>query len=123
MKKDETRFTIRFNPTDPRHKKTMEVLSAAGRRKSTLIADAICDYLIRYSNTVATSAFPIAPSSYTSHSIYNGISANDFPVQTAEPPTVIGNNTDTNEINNLEMPLYDDDMQNTILDGLSAFTM
>jgi hypothetical protein len=123
MKKDETRFTIRFNPADPRHKKTMEVLSAAGRRKSTLITDAICDYLMRYSNTVATSAFPIAPSSYTSHSICNGISANDFPIQTPEPLAVIGNSTDTNEINNLEMPLYDDDMQNTILDGLSVFTM
>jgi hypothetical protein len=123
MKKDETRFTIRFNPTDPRHKKTMEVLSAAGRRKSTLIADAICDYLMRYSNTAATSAFPIAPSSYTSHSICNGISANDLQIQTSKPPTIVDNSTGANEIRNLEIPLYDDDMQNTILDGLSAFTM
>jgi len=43
-KLDETRYTIRFNPADPRHRIAMEILSRAGRRKSTLIADAICAY-------------------------------------------------------------------------------
>jgi hypothetical protein len=45
MKKDITRFTIRFCPADPRHQRAMEVLNQAGRRKASLIADAICYYL------------------------------------------------------------------------------
>ena len=43
-KMDATRFTIRFNPSDPYHQKAMTILSHAGRRKATIIADAICAY-------------------------------------------------------------------------------
>jgi len=48
LKKDEVRFTIRFNPADPRHQKAMGALQSSGRRKATLIADAVCEYLERY---------------------------------------------------------------------------
>ena len=43
-KMDAARFTIRFNPADPYHQKAMAILSHAGRRKATIIADAICTY-------------------------------------------------------------------------------
>ena len=45
MKKDEARFTIKFCLADPRHRKAVEVLNAVGRRKASLIADAVCAYL------------------------------------------------------------------------------
>ena len=52
-KKDEARFTIKFNLANPRHKEAMRILNEAGRSKATLIADAICMY-IHYSAGTAT---------------------------------------------------------------------
>jgi len=43
-KKDKTRYTIKFNPTDLRHQEAMKALDGAGRRKASLIADALCMY-------------------------------------------------------------------------------
>jgi hypothetical protein len=43
-KADEARFSVRFNPADPRHRLAMEILNRAGRRKAFLIADAVCSY-------------------------------------------------------------------------------
>ena len=40
-KKDEMRFCIRFNPTDPRHRKAAQMLNAVGRRKACLVANAL----------------------------------------------------------------------------------
>jgi len=57
-KMDAARFSIRFNPADPYHQKAMTILSHAGRRKSTLIADAICAY---WSSTDETGLRPAAP--------------------------------------------------------------
>ena len=44
-KKDEARFTIKFNPLNPRHKEAMKVLNEAGRSKASLIADALCMFM------------------------------------------------------------------------------
>ena len=43
-KKDEARFTIKFNPANPRHREAMRILNGAGRCKASLISDAICMY-------------------------------------------------------------------------------
>ena len=44
-KKDAIRYTIKFNPANPRHKKAMQILDESGeRRKASLIADALCMY-------------------------------------------------------------------------------
>ena len=52
-KKDETRFTIKFNPANPRHKEAMRILNKdGGRRKASLIADALCMYV--HGNPVMT---------------------------------------------------------------------
>ena len=48
-------FTFRFSPIDPRHQVVIETLNKAGRRKASLIADAICEYLAhREEHSVAT---------------------------------------------------------------------
>ena len=48
MKKDEMRFCIRFNPADPRHRKAARTLNMAGRRKATIVADALWEYDAKY---------------------------------------------------------------------------
>ena len=45
VKKDESRFTIKFNPVNPRHREAVRILSEAGRCKAALIADALCMYV------------------------------------------------------------------------------
>ena len=52
-KKDETRFTIKFNPANPRHREAMRALNEAGRSKASLIADALCLYAHYSTNTAA----------------------------------------------------------------------
>ena len=59
MKKDETRFTIRFCPVDPRHRLAVEALNAAGRRKASLIAEAVCRYLAQHGDYKDTAALRI----------------------------------------------------------------
>ena len=44
MKKNEARFTIKFNPANPRHREAIRMLNEAGRCKASLIADALCVY-------------------------------------------------------------------------------
>ena len=41
MKKNEARFTIKFDPNNPRQREAMRILNDAGRRKAALITDAI----------------------------------------------------------------------------------
>ena len=43
-KKNEARFTIKFNPANPRHQEAIRTLNEAGRGKAALIADALCMY-------------------------------------------------------------------------------
>ena len=43
-KKDEAKFTIKFNPANPRHREAIRILSEAGRGKATMIADALYVY-------------------------------------------------------------------------------
>ena len=61
MKKDENRFTIRFNTVDPRQRITRDALEAAGRRKALLITDAICEYLARHGGDGAVVNIPLVP--------------------------------------------------------------
>jgi len=47
-KKDETRFTIKFNPENPRHQEAIRILNEVGRAKTAMIADAL--HLYAYNN-------------------------------------------------------------------------
>ena len=44
-KKDEARFTIRFNQENPRHSRAMQLLNNHGKGMACLIADALCMYI------------------------------------------------------------------------------
>ena len=41
IKKNEARFTIKFDPNNPRQREVMRILNDAGRRKAALITDAL----------------------------------------------------------------------------------
>ena len=44
-KKNETRFTIKFNSKNPRHNEAVQILNNYGKGMSSLIADALCLYV------------------------------------------------------------------------------
>ena len=124
MKKDETRFTVRFNPADPRHRTTMDILGLAGRRKATLIADAVCEYLARHRDVSAPGYLPQnlhipnAGPKHRKHEEDAAIVAKSTPdVEFIEKAGDDIRNVDSNE----ESP-FDDDISQAILDGLSMFT-
>jgi len=43
-KKEKARFTIKFNPANPRHQEAIKMLNEVGRSKAELIADALFLY-------------------------------------------------------------------------------
>ena len=43
-KKDATKYTIKFNAANPRHREAMRLLNETARGKAALIADALCMY-------------------------------------------------------------------------------
>ena len=43
-KKDGTRFTLKFNPVNSRHREAVRILNEAGRGMASLVADALCMY-------------------------------------------------------------------------------
>jgi len=116
MKKEETRFSIRFCPADPRHQFAMEVLNAAGRRKATIIADAICDYFARLEENERV------PTISTKTTIANALCKN---VPNADDLLASVNTSvaeSHEESDNFHSDdSYDDEMQQAVLAGLSAF--
>jgi len=100
MKKDETRFTIRFNPIDPRHQIAMDALKTSGRRKATLIADALCEYFSKR-DIEGVAPIPITQLRPISNATIN------------VPETSI--------LETLDNTPFDNDMRDTILNGLSSF--
>jgi len=138
MKKDETRFTIRFNQIDPRHQRAMNALRAAGRRKASLIADAVCEYLARYEDGGAAVVMPLAPYQPFPHSDVTAnatIAKNDSYKQSqkALPGSLIHTRheaktdedmpeTDGENINaSSDNQPFDNDMREAVLSGLNAF--
>jgi len=51
-KKDKARFTIRFNPQNPRHSEAIHILNKHGKGMASLIADALCMYVHHGANMV-----------------------------------------------------------------------
>ena len=105
MKKNEMRFTIRFNPADPRHKITINALNASGRRIATLIADAVYDYLVRHGSIIPSEP----PSPHDTNTI-----SEKLPIRADIEKSSVGS---------LDNAAYDDDIRDAVLSGLSAFSL
>jgi len=130
-KKDDNRFTIRFNPADPRQQKTKEVLNLAGRRCASLIAEAMCEYLARRGDVEAldiiaqlpillTSATATTPLNTSSHATVQHDAPLPLPepiIKAEEPAEITTNDSsDSNEG-------FNDEKLTAVLGGLSAFKM
>ena len=112
-KRDGTRYTIRFNPADPRHQRAMAALDAAGRRKATFIADAICEYLARYQEVETMPPMFHAKQTISFESSYDKANESEnvgMAYQNDEADTVFSGNAP-----------FSDDMRQTILSGLNMF--
>ena len=48
MKKEEMRFSIRFNHADPRHRNAARMLNQLGRSKAIIVADALWEYGLKH---------------------------------------------------------------------------
>jgi hypothetical protein len=116
MKKDETRFTIRFNPVDPRQQKAMNALEAAGRRKASFIADAVCEYLTRHGGVDEVFPISLAPASVAPSIPCNAVSRDDT------PSPILEVYVDKSDADSGDNP-YDSDMCQAILNGLNAFSI
>ena len=132
MKKDENRFTIRFNTVDPRQRITRDALEAAGRRKALLITDAICEYLARHGGDGAIVSIPIAPSSpqialTSSPAVTTSEIAQLQDAEAVEnrKQSVVDILDSADDVQNdvSDNIITDDDMRETILGGLNAFKL
>jgi len=121
MKKDETRFTLRFCSVAPKHINAAHILNIAGRRKASLIADLIDEHIKQYgenafadylhnttfSQTATHVEIVTAQISEPSVKAKKHIASSTKPEKPLEPS------------NNKSL---DDEMRDTILDGLSLFS-
>jgi len=131
VKKDKTRYTIRFCSADPKHQKTMDILDLLGRRKASFIADAVCEHLARHGSDYAgimdnhVSFVSANHSNPTSNQAYNdthneviACNADDKSLHngTHLPHSPVNPSVDESDPN-----YFDDDTRQAILDGLSMF--
>jgi hypothetical protein len=119
MKKDETRFTIRFNPIDPRQFKAMNALEAAGRRKATLIADAVCEYLERRGENIEAFSLPVITVPVAEPNLRNKTPKENSFSPPPEPAEVI----EKNDVDSSDTVSFDDEIHDAILRGLAAFDL
>ena len=78
MKKDEMRFSIRFNPADSRHRKAALLLNMAGRRKAAIVADALWEYEMKYAVSAGDTKKPGNGQTGPDWSGHNGYEADKF---------------------------------------------
>ena len=96
VKKNEARFTIKFNPINPRHREAMRILNDAGRGKAALIADALCMY-VRYGCEMGADSLMVS---------VRGVAPD-----TQNPKVCIGSEADK----------VDDTLLNTLVDAADLF--
>lgn len=127
MKKDDTRFTVRFNPTDPRHQSAMADLNASGRRKAALIAEALYYYRTLCNGTA--NPLPTPGGADTRINQLPSVAVHpQIPIVT--PPPVAEQRTEASivlendcaiDITHTDNTPHDADMRNSILDAMNAF--
>jgi hypothetical protein len=121
-KKDETRFTIRFNPADPRHQRAMDALKASGRRKAYLIADAICEYMALHGGNDHLAALPHIKQTSLPERVLSSTSEVVAETKLSDSSIIQVVNisdVDGGDVDSAEGAPFDDDMRQTILGGLS----
>ena len=114
MKKDEARYTIRFCPADPRHRIVMDALDAAGRRKASLIVNAVWEYLAQYGEEATLKSATDYLERIISAKASQSRESNLIPEE-----AVMSMATKSDNASNKS--LFDEDMLDVVLGGLSMF--
>jgi len=129
VKKDKSRFTLRFCGISPKHVVATEVLIAAGRRKASLVADLIDEHIKKHGDN--------AFADYIGNDAYNPVaeSKKRFLIEKSGP-TVTKEKMQTKtsagsllktQAETLPSQLAEEqpseEMRNSILEGLSMFKM
>jgi len=76
-KKDESRFTVRFNQENPRHNKAMQILNKHGKGMASLIADALCMY-VHYGADFTGDLMTVTSPTVQSTGVFQNDSQNKF---------------------------------------------
>ncbi|MCL2840296.1 MAG: hypothetical protein FWE05_05930 [Defluviitaleaceae bacterium] len=121
-KKDPNRFSIRFNPADPKHKQAMAMLDSSGRMKASLIAEALWVY--KNINVVLPPSMSFYPSQNSAPSS-NFLQPLDFSAEdnlTSIIPTIIESSEELEKSKDDESKMgFDEDTTKNILGALMMF--
>lgn len=128
MKKDDTRFTVRFNPTDPRQQSAIADLNASGRRKAALIADALYYYRLLCNGSPNPLPTPIRadfginqPHMVTARTHIPTKVGAPVAERETEASLMLTSDFETDVAHTSDTP-YDADMCTSILDAMSIFS-
>ena len=90
-KKDNAKFTVQFNPADPLHQQTIDMLNRQGRRKAQFIANAVTHYIycketpdIPQAAPISTEVIEAVVLRILEQRTGKGVSASKQPQKTAE---------------------------------------
>ena len=127
VKKDKGRFNISFDLNDLRHRRVVDVLNTAGRRKAALIVDATMFYLAHLERSGTeyglTGSLPLSDTN-TQRNIQSDTS---MPTHISIPSTHAENayqsitNTTKADIDPAPIVHENDEMRQAALEGLSMF--
>jgi len=129
MKKDKSRFTLRLNTVSPKHINATDVLTAAGKGMSSLIADLIDGRIKRDGENAFVDYFRTSalPQGFFQRSTFLQIAAPTTisPAQvygaTIETVEHIPSDTEDTKPAILDTGSGNDEINDAILDGLSMF--
>ena len=127
IKKDEGRFNIGFDLNDLRHRRVVDVLNTAGRRKAALIVDAMAFYLSHLDRNGTeygmTGGLPLSGTN-TRRNIQSDTSmSTHIPMPSTHTENVYQSITNTTKVNLDPAPIVreNDEMRQAALEGLNMF--
>jgi len=129
MKKDKSRFTLRLNTISPKHINATDVLTAAGKGMSSLIADLIDERIKRDGENAFVDYFRVSalPQDFFQRATFpqTVVATTISPVQISEAAveTVKHIPAEAEDAKHaiLDADPSNDEVHNAILDGLSMF--
>ena len=130
MKKDKSRFTLRLNTVSPKHINATDVLIAAGKGMSSLIADLIDERIKRDGENAFADYFLVSalPQDFFQRIAFPQVAVptQNLPAQISKATTETESHIDSEAeairptISLINEPL-NDEIHNAILDGLGMF--